>query len=160
MGLTISLQMRTLRLNEVNWADQEAAVGVRTSLSWSQNASVLCCFLRQSHPPRWTVASHPLLLIKEMLFLLGPRHPLMAALLCALDGLCRAEVQMCIFRKGRDFSVYCLCTEMYQFLKTKASWSSQTSAVVDGQMPVADLLAGSCLLRWLEGQDWPSGLFS
>ena len=67
------------------------------------------------------MASHPLLLIKEMLFLLGPRHPQMAALLCALDGLCSAEVQMCIFRKGRDFSVYCLCTEMYQFLKTKAS---------------------------------------
>ena len=149
------LQMRTLRLREVNWAGWEAAAGVRTSLSRSQNASVPCCFLRQRHPARWTAASHPLLLIKEMPFLLGPRHPQMAALLWALDGLCSAEVHMCIFRKGRDFSVYCLCTEMYQFLKTKASWSSQMSAMVDGQMPMADLLAGWYSLWWPEGQDWP-----
>lgn len=34
------------------------------------------------------------------------RHPQRLALLCALDGLLSAELQTCIFRKGRDFCVY------------------------------------------------------
>lgn len=34
------------------------------------------------------------------------RHPRRLASLCALDGLLSAELQTCIFRKGRDFCVY------------------------------------------------------
>lgn len=41
---------------------------------------------------------------------------------------CRAA-DVCIFRQGRDFCVYCLlCTETYQFLNTKTSQCSRVSA--------------------------------
>lgn len=81
-----------------------------------------------------------------MLFLLGARHPRMPALLCALRGLRSAELHMCIFRKGRDFCVYCLRIETYQFLNTKTSSISRVSALVDVQMLVAGLWAGRYLL--------------
>lgn len=89
----------------------------------------------------------------EMLFLLVARHPQMLALLCALDGLPSAELQTCIFRKGRDFCVYCLCTETYRFLNIKTS--NRVPALVDvpvlvaqcsGQLVIAMMASGAGLI--------------
>lgn len=63
----------------------------------------------------------PLLLVKEMPFLLVARHPQLPPLLCVLDGLRWPNCRLLCFRKGRDFCVYCLCTGTYWLLNTRVS---------------------------------------
>lgn len=91
---------------------------------------------------RVKVTSCPLLLIKEVLFLLVAKHPRLLVLR-AVGGLLSADLQTCIFSQGRDFCVYCLLrTGTYQCLNTKTSTYNWGSALVGVACWWPSLLAG------------------
>lgn len=68
---------------------------------------MLCCF-RDGVSLRVKGNFMPFAVDKGSTFAPGSQTSVIAGFVCALDGLFSAELQTCIFRKGRDFCVHCL----------------------------------------------------